>query len=69
MIAGMLLASRDIIGGINWGLVGLFQFGLVTAGGLLGRRLKTQKWLNETVLSFVPGIIMLGLAFGRIAGI
>ncbi len=49
--------------------VGLFQLGLVTAGGLFGRRLKTQKWLNETVLSFVPGIIMLGLAFGRIAGI
>mgnify|MGYP000211208136 CR=1 FL=1 len=29
VIAGMLLASRDIIGGINWGCVGLFQFDLV----------------------------------------
>ena len=34
VIAGMLLASRDIIGGINWGLVGLFQFDFV--GWLLG---------------------------------
>ena len=38
VIAGMLLASRDIIGGINWGLVGLFQFDLVAwiGGGQAG---------------------------------
>ena len=29
VIAGLLLASRDIIGGINWGLIGLFKFDLV----------------------------------------
>ena len=29
VIAGMLLAARDIIGGINWGLVGLFQLDAV----------------------------------------
>ena len=31
VIAGMLLASRDIIGGINWGLVGFFDYNLVDA--------------------------------------
>ena len=29
VIAGMLLASRDIIGGINWGSIGLFRFDIV----------------------------------------
>ena len=29
VIAGMLMASRDIIGGINWGSVGLFNFDIV----------------------------------------
>ena len=38
VIAGMLLAARDVIGGINWGLVGLFQFDLVAwiGGGQAG---------------------------------
>ena len=30
VIAGMLLAARDIIGGINWGSIGLFQFDIVS---------------------------------------
>ena len=34
VLAGMLLAARDIVGGVNWGLVGLFQFDFV--GWLLG---------------------------------
>ena len=29
VLAGMLLASRDIIGGINWGSIGLFRFDIV----------------------------------------
>ena len=48
-----------IIGGINWGLVGLFQFGFV--GWLLGG---SMSWLSRTVfivvgaaaLCLIPGL-------------
>ena len=55
VIAGMLLAARDIIGGINWGLIGLFQFDFV--GWLLGGSLG---WLARAVF-IVVGVAALAL--------
>ena len=50
-----------IVGGVNWGLVGLFQFDLV--GWLLGG---SMSWLSRTVfiivglssLCLIPGLFM-----------
>lgn len=49
--------------------IGGFQLIFITLGIFCGHRFKQKKWLNKTFLSFIPGIIMLGLAFGRLAGI
>lgn len=49
-------------------LIGLFQFLFVSVGTLAGRKLHRGPWRNENLLSFLPGVIMLGLALARILG-
>lgn len=49
--------------------VGLFQFLLISFGEALGRKIKDSSILSETLISFIPGLIMLFLAVWHIIDI